>query len=535
MRDLEIREERRIKTPHDPKRSAERNGDALVSAMLEQGDTLLERTRGDSSKWWEGRACAKVIVDRRTGFQARYLRPDRCPTLKIDEVTAREQKMGHGSSRSASSANILSADELTLVENLFKSMSRSSGSIKREDIFKHWSTHLDDALLQFVVRFLCHEPGKRASTINGENFGRLYVFAVRGSPEERTNLIFDGFSDEEQKYEMPTTTFLQYVQATINSYLRLQKNSGNAHHRSWSSIGCTVNTRRIGMRSRSLCEDIIKYGDILTVDQVENWFSTAGIFKNIQSHVFQCLFLVSQKKGDKNTGARINDLNLLPICKGLENTPHFPSILGLGDVLFLNLSLPQELRNEWRFLFSSQVHGESFSTMLGRIVLQGATIVILQDTDDHVFGGFASDSWALGPNFIGNQSCFLFKLEPDILTFPSTGYNEHYQYLNLRQQSMPNGLLMGGQLNYPGLWLDCDYGTGRSTLSCTTFHSYVQLSGKEHFKIKHCEVWGVGPIPETEEEGGERKSVLDQDPTSKMLLEYSGRKMHSEGIRERKE
>ncbi|XP_017878479.1 TLD domain-containing protein 1 [Ceratina calcarata] len=442
--------------------------------------------------------------------------------------------MGHGSSRSASSANILSADELTLVENLFKSMSRSSGSIKREDIFKHWSTHLDDGLLQFVVKFLCYEPGKRVSAINGENFGRLYVFAVRGNPEERTSLIFNGFSEEEQKHEIPIASFLQYVQATINSYLKLQKNAGNAHYLTWSSIGCTVNTRRINMRSRTLCEDLVKQGDVLSVEQIEKWFSTAATFKLIQSHVFQCLFLVSQKKGDKNTSARINDLNLLPGCKGLENIPHFPSILGLGDVLFLNLSLPHELRNEWRFLFSSQVHGESFSTMLGRITMQGATIIILQDADDHVFGGFASDSWKLGSNFIGNQSCFLFKLDPDILTFPSTGYNNHYQYLNLHQQTMPNGLLMGGQFNYPGLWLDCEYGLGKSSLSCTTFQNYIQLSGKENFRIKHCEVWGVGPIPEVEERE-DSTSILDQDSTSKVLLQMSGRKMYSEDVREVKE
>lgn len=394
---------------------------------------------------------------------------------------------------------------------------------------------MDDGLLQFVVKFLCYEPGKRVSAINGENFGRLYVFAVRGTPEERTSLIFNGFSEEEQKHEIPTATFLQYIQATINSYLKLQKNAGNAHYLSWSSIGCTVNTRRINMRSRTLCEDLVKQGDVLTVEQIEKWFSSEATFKLIQSHVFQCLFLVSQKKGDKNTGARINDLNLLPSCKGLENIPHFPSILGLGDVLFLNLSLPHDLRNEWRFLFSSQVHGESFSTMLGRITMQGATIIILQDADDHVFGGFASDSWRLGPNFIGNHTSFLFKLDPDILTFPSTGYNNHYQYLNLHQQTMPNGLLMGGQLNYPGLWLDCEYGTGKSSLSCTTFHSYVQLSGKENFKIKHCEVWGVGPIPEVEDERGDSTSVLDQDPTSKVLLQMSGRKMYSEDVKEMKE
>lgn len=444
--------------------------------------------------------------------------------------------MGQGSSRSASS-NFLYPEESTLVENLFKSMSRSSGSIKREDIFKHWSTHLDDVLLQFVVRYLCRElGGKRVSAISVDNFARLYVFAVRGTQIQRTCLIFSGFEGEDAEFEIPTQALVQYIQATINSYFRLQKNSGNAYYLTWSSIGCTIHARRIWMCSRSLCEDLIKCGEMLNVSQVETWFVTAETFKTVQSHVFQYLFLVSQKKGsDKNTAARINELNLLPSCKGLENIPHFPSILGLGDVLFLNLSLPYELRNEWRFLFSSQVHGESFSTMLGRIVMQGATIIILQDMDDHVFGGFASDSWSLGPNFTGNQTSFLFKLEPDILTFPSTDYNNHYQYLNLHQQTMPNGLLMGGQLNYPGLWLDCEYGTGKSSLTCTTFQNYVQLSGKEDFKIKHCEVWGVGPVPDVEENVREVKSVLNQDPTSKVMLELAGRKLYSEGLREEPE
>ncbi|XP_058797653.1 MTOR-associated protein MEAK7 [Phymastichus coffea] len=442
--------------------------------------------------------------------------------------------MGHGSSSRSASNNILSVEESNLVENLFKSMSRSSGSIKREDIFKHWSAHLDDALLQFVVRFLCHEPGKKTSAVNGELFGKLYVYAVRGNSEERTNLIFSGFSEDEQKYEIPTANFLQYLQATINSYLTLQKNCANPHFLSWSSIGCTVNKRRINMRSRTLCEELVKLGDILTFNQVEDWFHQAATFKTIQSHVFQCLFLVSQKKGDKNPPSRINELSLLPLCKGLENIPHFPSILGLGDVLFLNLSLPHELRNEWRFLFSSQVHGESFSTMLGRITMQGATIIILQDGDDHVFGGFASNNWSLSPNFTGNQSCFLFQLEPQIVNFPASSYNNHYQYLNLHQQTMPNGLLMGGQLNYPGLWLDCEYGSGKSSVSCTTFQNYVQLSGKENFTVKHCEVWGVGPVPEVDKDERGSRSILDADPTSKVLLELTGKKMHSEGLRDPK-
>lgn len=49
-----------------------------------------------------------------------------------------------------------------------------------------------------------------------------------------------------------------------------------------------------------------------------------------------------------------------PICHGIP-TQIYPSWLSLADVLLINSSLPVELRNEWRFLFSSRIHGESFS------------------------------------------------------------------------------------------------------------------------------------------------------------------------------
>lgn len=42
---------------------------------------------------------------------------------------------------------------------------------------------------------------------------------------------------------------------------------------------------------------------------------------------------------------------------------------------------------------------------------------------------------------IGNDSAFLFTLRPKMRCFPTSGYNDHYQYLNLHQQTMPNGLV----------------------------------------------------------------------------------------------
>jgi hypothetical protein len=43
------------------------------------------------------------------------------------------------------------------------------------------------------------------------------------------------------------------------------------------------------------------------------------------------------------------------------------------------------------------------------------------------------------PNFVGTENSFLFTLRPRMRSFSATTYNNHYQYLNLHQQTMPNG------------------------------------------------------------------------------------------------
>jgi hypothetical protein len=54
------------------------------------------------------------------------------------------------------------------------------------------------------------------------------------------------------------------------------------------------------------------------------------------------------------------------------------SFLSVLDVLFLNAALPHDLQNSWRQLFSTAVHGESFSKLIGAIVNQGPTLVIVK-------------------------------------------------------------------------------------------------------------------------------------------------------------
>lgn len=66
---------------------------------------------------------------------------------------------------------------------------------------------------------------------------------------------------------------------------------------------------------------------------------------------------------------------------------------------------------------------------------------------------------------------------------------------------------MGGQFNYWGLWLDCEYGLGHSSESCTTFKDYVQLSKRKDFRIRNLEVWGIGDEPKEDDDSDEEGDV----------------------------
>lgn len=91
----------------------------------------------------------------------------------------------------------------------------------------------------------------------------------------------------------------------------------------------------------------------------------------------------------------------------IDKSTYYKPILNILQIIYLNSIIPNKLSNEWRFLFSSSIMGESFSTMLGKIMDKGPTLIIVEDEDKHVFGGYAPQSWALSSNFIGNEIDFL--------------------------------------------------------------------------------------------------------------------------------
>ncbi|XP_070575848.1 MTOR-associated protein MEAK7-like isoform X2 [Ptychodera flava] len=280
-----------------------------------------------------------------------------------------------------------------------------------------------------------------------------------------------------------------------------------------------------------------------TEEDIDVWLSSRPYFSQVLTVVFRYALKFQQDQIEEGASSASIDSTAIyqeaavfPVCQDVNFMwSKLNSILDIPSVLFLNHHLPQKLKSEWRLLFSTRLHGESFATFFQDISDKGPNIIIVKDTDGHVFGGFASETWLSQANFYGNSSCFLFSLSPFMDVYMSTGSNANYMYVNQKQQTLPNGLGMGGQFNYFGLWLDANFGTGHSKAEpkCRTYDS-PQLSKESNFKIDVLEVWRVGPPPpkpDEEEEG--RPSILDADPEATAILELIGKERKSEGLRDK--
>ncbi|GCB67923.1 MTOR-associated protein MEAK7 isoform X1 [Scyliorhinus torazame] len=272
-------------------------------------------------------------------------------------------------------------------------------------------------------------------------------------------------------------------------------------------------------------------GDVLTTNygqhELKNWVYRVSHIPAFL-HLFVALGL--HITNSESHGELFSTKHLLPQCRGIKYTGVF-TIFDIPSVFFLNTYLPSEHQNQWQMLYSSQFHGESFTRFCSLILRKGPSLLVIKDSDGYVFGGYASHSWDARPQFQGDSKCFLFTLQPKLGIYNCTGYNDHYMYLNHGQQTMPNGLGMGGQFHYFGLWVDGDYGGGHSKAKprCTTYNS-PQLSAQEHFVIDSMELWRVGNPPE--DPLSQPKSVLDSEPEAQALLHMIGKIRMSDGLRD---
>jgi hypothetical protein len=191
------------------------------------------------------------------------------------------------------------------------------------------------------------------------------------------------------------------------------------------------------------------------------------------------------------------------------------ALLAPDAIATLCRRLSLEQRQRWRRLFASAQHGQSSNRFLKHVLGKGPTLVVVRDTAGRVFGGYASESWTLGPRFHGGYACFLFSRSADGATHVhgASGDNANFMYFNQHCDELPNGVAFGGQKGYFGLWLHDGLDTGESTGACSTYDGAV-FAERTRFDVAAIEVWATcepeQPVGSEAAPEGESGTVLQR-------------------------
>ncbi|XP_033943300.1 MTOR-associated protein MEAK7 [Pseudochaenichthys georgianus] len=391
-----------------------------------------------------------------------------------------------------------------------------------------------ESMVRRVYQCMCSiDPGLAAPPAAASGVGReqLVIFladTLRGTAEERAPLV----RAMAQRGAGPGTVVpceqvAEFLEDLISTVVQIVVHRGRLQ--AWQPERMGDSSLGVKLLAEHLCSELKPSDQGCDDSCLEDW-----IFRTPQVSLYLEM-LVSEGLDVSLSGQPAP--TLLPPCR---DTPwkDLRCLLDLPSLMFLAPQLPDSYSAPWRLVFSTQLHGESFSRMVTGLTKCGPTLLLIRDTKGHIFGGFASHAWELRPKFQGDSRCFLFTVFPRLRVYTATGYNEHFMYLNQNQQTMPNGLGMGGQHGYFGLWLDSDFGRGHSRARprCTTYGS-PQLSEEEDFRLDSVEVWAVGkpPEPQEGEEGQGKRSILDMDPEAQAMMEMTGKTLHSQGLREPEE
>ncbi|XP_070763196.1 MTOR-associated protein MEAK7 [Enoplosus armatus] len=401
-----------------------------------------------------------------------------------------------------------------------------------------------DSMVRRVYQCMCSiDPGlaapaasgkTRTPAVSGVGREQLVIFladTLRGTAEERAPLIMAMSQNKAGGASAVVTCeqVAEFLQDLISAVVQILVHRGRLHGWKPERMGdCSLGVKLL---AEHMCSEL-KPSDQggCDVSCLEDW-----IFRVSQVSLYLEM-LVAEGLNVSLSGRPAP--TLLPPCR---ETPwkELRCLLDLPTLMCLAPQLPDGYSAPWRLVFSTRLHGESFTRMVAGLAKRGPTLLLIKDAKGHVFGGFASHAWEVKPQFQGDSRCFLFTVFPRLRVYTATGYNQHFMYLNQNQQTMPNGLGMGGQHGYFGLWLDSDFGRGHSRArpKCTTYGS-PQLSGEEDFTVDSMEVWAVGKPSEPEvgsEEGEGKKSILDVDPEVQAMMEMAGKTLHSQGLREPEE
>ncbi|KAK9870388.1 hypothetical protein WA026_007953 [Henosepilachna vigintioctopunctata] len=171
----------------------------------------------------------------------------------------------------------------------------------------------------------------------------------------------------------------------------------------------------------------------------------------------------------------------------VELTP--PDLIGTTEILTYehreNLCRHLPARAEgysWTLIFSTSQHGFSLNSMYRKMYkLESPILLVIEDTDNNVFGALTSCALQVSEHFYGTGESLLFRFSPEFQVYNWTGENLYFIKGNNESLSIGAG---DGKF---GLWLDGDLYLGRTEM-CKTYGN-DPLTPSLDFVVKTLECW----------------------------------------------
>eukprot|EP00026_Physarum_polycephalum_P007142 Phypoly_transcript_07197.p1 GENE.Phypoly_transcript_07197~~Phypoly_transcript_07197.p1 ORF type:complete len:529 (-),score=84.15 Phypoly_transcript_07197:86-1588(-) len=176
-----------------------------------------------------------------------------------------------------------------------------------------------------------------------------------------------------------------------------------------------------------------------------------------------------------------------PLFSKDDTTTNFKGdsdILTVKDILYLQYKMPERhaMGEKWELVYSTTRHGISINTFYTKVHDRAPSIIVVEDTNHHIFGGYASEPWVKTKQVhYGSGESFLFKIKPVSKVFKWSKLNDYFLF------SKPDFISFGSGGGGYGLWLDSDFEHGSSATSDTYLNE--PLSNTEQFKVLKIEVW----------------------------------------------
>ena len=360
----------------------------------------------------------------------------------------------------------------------------------------------------YTTLSVLQEPSKSLSTTlpspTFSSFIQQTAWALKGTNSQKASFLF-----------ILSRGSVQLLEATLLALLTALLD-GNVLHdvlpslKQWpsnvESLGRLVSNSFLSLKRN-------QDSDTLTVTDVQSWLSTTPIAVRAIDLTLVLLFLLPFSSFSDLTNffgsVDTSPEQLLIPLKTRHPILHekFSSeLLDHSALLLLNGALPYECRGYLYPLFSSRIHGESFSTLCRQILDRGPTLIVMRDKGGNIFGGFASDKWMCHPQFtgkchthattsittilsIGSSSCFLFSLFPTMGVYSPTGYNDNYMYMQQSAQTMPNGIVsipvLGRHSYLKTFSLHREWEVSWSTLACGCLQTMARDTAKLVLSVAH--------------------------------------------------